>query len=59
MLDSLMLVDQNVLCGSNTDQWDHFLKIKLIVYLFTGIHQIPTFPFDPPTQSDACFVVLQ
>ena len=58
MLDSPMLVDQNVamVCGSNTDQRDHFPRIHLDVSLFSGIHQIciPTFPFDPPMQSDKC-----
>ena len=54
-----MLADQNVVCGSNTDQRDHFPRIQL-VYLFSGIHQIciPTFPFDTPTQSDTCTHVL-
>ena len=53
MLDSLMLVDQNMVCGSNNDQRDHFLRIHLDVSLFSGIHQIciPTFPFDPPMLS--------
>ena len=54
MLDSPMLVDQNMVCRSNTDQRDHFPGIHLAVSLFSGIHQIciPTFLFDPPTQSD-------
>ena len=56
MLDSPMLVDQNdiIVCGSNKDQRDHLPRIHLDVSLFSGIHQIciPTFPFDPPTQSD-------
>ena len=49
-----MLVDQNMICGSNTNQGDHFPRIHLDVSLFSGIRQIciPTFPFDPPTQSD-------
>ena len=52
MLDSPMLVDQNMVCGSNIDQRDHFPRIHLDASLFSGIHQIciPTFPFDPPTQ---------
>ena len=41
MLDSPMLVDQNMVCGLNTDQWDHFSRMYQV-----------TFPFDPPTQSD-------
>ena len=47
MLDSPMLVDQNMVCGSNTDRRDHFPRIQLVVFLFSGIHQIciPTFPF--------------
>ena len=55
MQDSSMVVDQNMVCGSNKDQRDHFPRIHLDVYLFSGIHQIciPTFPFDPPMQSDA------
>ena len=54
MLDSPMLVDQNMVCGSKTDQRDHFPGIHLDVSLFSGIHQIciPTFPFDLPMQSD-------
>ena len=43
MLDSPVLVDQNMICGSNKVQRDHFPRIHL---------DIPTFPFDPPTQSD-------
>ena len=55
MLDSLMLGDQNIISGSNTDQRDHFPKIQL-ASLFSGIHQIciPTCPFDPATHRDAC-----
>ena len=51
MLDLPLLVDQNMVCGSNAD---HFPRIHLDVSLFSGIHQIciPTFPFDSPTQSD-------
>ena len=47
-----MLVDQNMVYGSNTDQRNHFPRIQQVVPLFSGIHQIciPTFPFDPPTQ---------
>ena len=58
MLDSTMLVDQNVVCRSNTDQRDHFPRI-LDVSLFLGIHQIciPTFPSDPPMQSDTLCVI--
>ena len=54
MPDLPMLVDQNMVCGSNTDQRDYFSRIHLDVSLFSGIHRIciPTFPFDPPTQSD-------
>ena len=54
MLYSPMLVDQNIVCGSKKDQRDHFRGIHLDVSLFSGIHQIciPTFPLDPPTQSD-------
>ena len=54
MLDSPILVDQNMVCGTNTDQKDHYPRMHLDVSLFSGIHQIciPTFPFDPPTQSD-------
>ena len=49
-----MLVDQNMVCRSDTDQGDHFPGIHLDVSLISGIHQIciSTFPFDPPTQSD-------
>ena len=44
-----------MVCGSNTDQRDHFPRIHLDVL---GIHQIciPTFPFDPPMQSDTCLL---
>ena len=54
MLDSPVLVDQNMVSGSNKDQRDNFPRIHLDVSLFSGLHQIciPTFPFDPPTQSD-------
>ena len=54
MLDSPMLVDQNMVCGSNTDQRDHFFRIHLGVSLFSGICQIciPTFLFGPPMQSE-------
>ena len=54
MLNSPVLVDQNMVCGSNKDQRDHFPGIHLDVSLFSGIHQICilTFPFDPPMQSD-------
>ena len=54
MLDSPMSVNQNIVCGSKTDQRDHFPKIHLDASLFSGIHWIciSTFPFDPPTQSD-------
>ena len=57
MLDSPMLVDQNMVCRSNTDQIDHFPRIHLDVSLFSGIHQacIPTFPFDSPTQNDTFY----
>ena len=49
MLDSPLLVDQNMVCGSNKDQRDQFPRINLDVSFFSGIHQIciPTFPFDP------------
>ena len=58
MLDSPMLVDQDMVYRSITDQRDHFPKIHLDVSLFSGIHQIciPTFPFDPPTQSDTRYI---
>ena len=64
MLDSPVLVDQSMVCRSNTDRRDHFPRIQLVVSLFSGIHQvvsllsgihqicIPTFPFDLSTQSD-------
>ena len=54
-----MLVDQNMVVGSNTDQRDHFPRIRLVVSLFSGIHQIyiPTYPFDPPTQSDTLSII--
>ena len=54
MLDSPMSVGQIMVSRSITDQWDHFPRIHLDVSLFSGIHQIciPTFPYDPPTQSD-------
>ena len=57
MLNSPMLVDQNnygFWIKINIDQRDHFPRIHLDVSLFSEIHQIciPTFPFDPPTQSD-------
>ena len=60
MLDSLVLDDQNVVCGSNKDQRDHFPRIHPSVSLFSGMHQIriPTFPFDPPTQSDTSKISL-
>ena len=51
MLDSPMLVDQNMVCGSSKDQRDHFPRIHLDVSsLFSGIHQIciPTFPLIHP-----------
>ena len=53
-LVKLELNHQNMVCGSNTEQRDHFPRIQLVVSLFSGIHQIciPTFPFDPLTQSD-------
>ena len=56
-----MLVDQNMVCGSNKDQSDHFPRIHLDVSLFSGKHQmcIPTFPFDPPTQSGTCKIIKQ
>ena len=59
MLDSPLLVHQNMVCGSNKDQRDHFPRIHLDVSLFSGIHQIciPTFPFDPPTQSDTLVII--
>ena len=52
MLDSPMLVDQNMVCESNKER-DHFPRLQLVVSLFSGIHQIciPTLPFDPPMQS--------
>ena len=58
MLDSPMLVGHNMVCGSNKD---HFPRIHLDVSRFTGIHQIriPTFPFDPPTQSGTYHDQLQ
>ena len=45
-----MLVDQNMamVCGSNTDQRNHFPRIHVSTY----IDVYPYFPFDPPTQSD-------
>ena len=50
MLDSPMLADQNMVCGSTKDQRDHFPRIQLDVSLFSGIHQIciPTFPLIHP-----------
>ena len=46
MLNSPNLVSQNMVCGSKTDQRDHFPGIYLDVSLFSWIHQIciPTFP---------------
>ena len=35
-----MLVDQNMVCGLNTGQRDHFPRIQLVVSLFSGIYQI-------------------
>ena len=54
MLDSPMLVDQNQVCKSITNQRDHCPRIHLNASLYLGIHQIyiPTIPFDPPMQSD-------
>ena len=49
MLDSPMLVDQNMVCGSNKDQRDHFPRIHQIC--------IPTFPFDPPMLRGTYFVI--
>ena len=51
MLDSSMLIDQNMVCGC---KGIIFPRIQLVVSLFSGIHQIciPTFPFDPPMLSD-------
>ena len=59
MLDSPMLVDQSMICGSNKDQQDHLPRIHLDVSPFSGILQIciPTLPFDPPMQSDTLNVV--
>ena len=49
MLDSLMLVDQNMVCRSNTDQRDHSRCIPL----FRDTSDMyPYFPFDTPTRSD-------
>ena len=45
MLDLPMLVDQNMVCGSNTDQRDHFPRIHVDVSLFSGIHQIAMYPY--------------
>ena len=57
MLNSLMIVNQNIVCGSKIDQRDHFPRVQLDVSLFSGIHQIciSTFPFDPPTQNDTLY----
>ena len=60
MLDSPKLVDPNMVCGSNTDQKDHFPRIQLVVFLFSEIRHIciPTvfLSVDPPTQSDTLTV---
>ena len=60
MLDSSLLVDQNVVYGSNKNQRDHFPRIHLDVSLFSGIHQIciPTFPFDPPMHSGTYDIII-
>ena len=52
MLDSPVLVDQNMVSGSNKDQRDNFPRIHLDVSLFSGLYTSDMFPFDPPTQSD-------
>ena len=31
MLDSPKLIDETMVCGSNTDQKDHFSRIQLVV----------------------------
>ena len=36
MLDSPMLVDQNMVCRSNTDQRDHFPRIHLDLPMYWG-----------------------
>ena len=59
MLDLLVLVDQNMVCGSSKD---HFPRMHLDVSVFSGIHQmcIPSFPFDPHAQSDTLkFITLR
>ena len=56
MLDSPMLVDQNMVCASNTDQRDHFPRIHL-VSLFSGIHQMYVsllFPLIHPCKVSYC-----
>ena len=70
MLDLPVIDDQNMVCGSNKDQRDHFPRIHLDVSLFSGIHLdvslfsgihqicIPTFPIDPSTQSDTFKYIL-
>ena len=40
MQDSSMVVDQNMVCGSDKDERDHFPRIRVDVSLFSGIHQI-------------------
>ena len=55
MLDSPMLVDQNMVCGSNIDQRDHFtmMQPRRCIPLFRDTSDMyPYFSFDPPTQSD-------
>ena len=60
ILDSPMLVDQNMVCESSKDQRDYFPRIHLDISLFSGIHQIciPTFPFDPSMQSDTLLLMF-
>ena len=62
MLDLPTLVYHNMVCGSNTDQRDHFPMIHPDVSLCSGIHQIsiPTFPLIHPHKviHDQLVVVL-
>ena len=55
MLDSPISDDQNMVVDQTQIKGIIFPGcIYVDVFLFSGIHQIciPTFPFDPPTQSD-------
>ena len=58
MLDSPLLVDQYMICGLKTELKEHFPWIRLDVFLFSGIYQILTFSFDPPTQSYTCKYII-